>query len=289
MDGVPSPTPERCPSGRRSAPGKRVIGYSPVRGFKSLSLRQLENVSVGSPSQRASQPFCPSNRNVLSSSRYCGTARRKLFQATEKISIIRYYNFESMATIGENIKKYRTKLGITQDDLVRKSDVKHTTLTKIESDFVKKAERSNHCQNRQSGTSASTPDSSPSPNHRSEQFQAASNVLMRHCAYATRMDARDPRSGQPPLGSCSLPLPLPLPLPEPGLAHRPHVIADRDGEDIEHHGGALAGIDAGHEVPARHEITKPSLLRGWLTPVHVERHLALQDAGRATVVMRVNR
>ena len=43
-----------------------------------------------------------------------------------------------MATIGENIKKYRTNLGITQDDLVRKSGVKHTTLTKIEGDFVKK-------------------------------------------------------------------------------------------------------------------------------------------------------
>ena len=35
-----------------------------------------------------------------------------------------------MATIGENIKKVRTKLGLTQDDLVRKSGVKHTTLTK---------------------------------------------------------------------------------------------------------------------------------------------------------------
>ena len=43
-----------------------------------------------------------------------------------------------MATIGENIKKYRTKLGITQDDLVRRSGVKHTTLTKIEGDFVRK-------------------------------------------------------------------------------------------------------------------------------------------------------
>lgn len=43
-----------------------------------------------------------------------------------------------MATIGENIKKYRNKLGITQDDSVRKSGVKHTTLTKIEGDFVKK-------------------------------------------------------------------------------------------------------------------------------------------------------
>ena len=43
-----------------------------------------------------------------------------------------------MATIGENIKKYRNKLGLTQDYLVRKSGVKHTTLTKIESDVVVK-------------------------------------------------------------------------------------------------------------------------------------------------------
>jgi len=41
-----------------------------------------------------------------------------------------------MATIGENIKKARNKLGLTHDDLVRKSGVKHTTLTKIESDVV---------------------------------------------------------------------------------------------------------------------------------------------------------
>ena len=41
-----------------------------------------------------------------------------------------------MATIGENIKKARNKLGLTQDDLVRKSGVKHTTLTKIESNVV---------------------------------------------------------------------------------------------------------------------------------------------------------
>ena len=43
-----------------------------------------------------------------------------------------------MATIGENIKKARNKLGLTQGDLVRKSGVKHTTLTKIESDVVVK-------------------------------------------------------------------------------------------------------------------------------------------------------
>ena len=41
-----------------------------------------------------------------------------------------------MATIGENIKRVRNKLGLTQDDLVRKSRVKHTTLTKIESNVV---------------------------------------------------------------------------------------------------------------------------------------------------------
>jgi transcriptional regulator with XRE-family HTH domain len=43
-----------------------------------------------------------------------------------------------MATIGENIKRVRNKLGLTQDDLVRKSAVKHTTLTKIESNVVTK-------------------------------------------------------------------------------------------------------------------------------------------------------
>ena len=43
-----------------------------------------------------------------------------------------------MATIGENIKKARNKLGLTQDDLVRISGVKHTTLTKIESNVVVK-------------------------------------------------------------------------------------------------------------------------------------------------------
>ena len=43
-----------------------------------------------------------------------------------------------METIGENIKRVRNKLGLTQDDLVRKSGVKHTTLTKIESNVVVK-------------------------------------------------------------------------------------------------------------------------------------------------------
>jgi transcriptional regulator with XRE-family HTH domain len=43
-----------------------------------------------------------------------------------------------MATIGENIKRLRTKLGLSQDDLARKAGLKYSTLAKIEGDFVKK-------------------------------------------------------------------------------------------------------------------------------------------------------
>ena len=43
-----------------------------------------------------------------------------------------------MATIGENIKRLRAKLGLSQDDLARKADLKYSTLAKIEGDFVKK-------------------------------------------------------------------------------------------------------------------------------------------------------
>ena len=39
--------------------------------------------------------------------------------------------------IGENIKKYRTKLGLSQEDFAQKSGVKYTTLTKIESGVIK--------------------------------------------------------------------------------------------------------------------------------------------------------
>jgi len=43
-----------------------------------------------------------------------------------------------MATIGENIKRARNKLGLTQDDLAKKADIKYTTLTKVESGTVNK-------------------------------------------------------------------------------------------------------------------------------------------------------
>jgi len=41
-------------------------------------------------------------------------------------------------TISENIKKMRVKLGLTQDDLAKKVDIKYTTLTKVESGVVNK-------------------------------------------------------------------------------------------------------------------------------------------------------
>lgn len=40
--------------------------------------------------------------------------------------------------IGKNIKKYRNKQGLSQEDFAKKSDVKYTTLTKIESGVIKK-------------------------------------------------------------------------------------------------------------------------------------------------------
>lgn len=40
--------------------------------------------------------------------------------------------------IGENIKKYRTKKGLSQEELAIKSGVKYTTLTKMESNVIKK-------------------------------------------------------------------------------------------------------------------------------------------------------
>ena len=41
-------------------------------------------------------------------------------------------------TISENIKKLRSKLGLTQDDLAKKADIKYTTLMKVESGTVNK-------------------------------------------------------------------------------------------------------------------------------------------------------
>ena len=40
--------------------------------------------------------------------------------------------------IGENIKKFRVKKKMSQEDLSKESGVKYTTLTKIESNVIKK-------------------------------------------------------------------------------------------------------------------------------------------------------
>ena len=40
--------------------------------------------------------------------------------------------------IGKNIKKRRTKLGLSQEDFAQKSGVKYTTLTKMEIGVIKK-------------------------------------------------------------------------------------------------------------------------------------------------------
>ena len=40
--------------------------------------------------------------------------------------------------IGKNLKKYRNKLKLSQEDFAKKSGVKYTTLTKIESSVIKK-------------------------------------------------------------------------------------------------------------------------------------------------------
>lgn len=40
--------------------------------------------------------------------------------------------------IGENVKKYRNKQDLSQENFAKKSGVKYTTLTKIESNVIKK-------------------------------------------------------------------------------------------------------------------------------------------------------
>jgi len=52
-----------------------------------------------------------------------------------------YQNLEGMSRInmiGDNVKKIRKKKGFTQDNLARKADIPYTTLTKLESNVVKK-------------------------------------------------------------------------------------------------------------------------------------------------------
>ncbi len=59
----------------------------------------------------------------------------KVYQITFVLSIYCYMANES--SIGENIKKRRTKIGLSQENFAQKSGVKYTTLTKIESGVIK--------------------------------------------------------------------------------------------------------------------------------------------------------
>ena len=43
-----------------------------------------------------------------------------------------------MATISQNIKRVRTKQGLTQDDLAEKANIKYSTLAKINNGVVTK-------------------------------------------------------------------------------------------------------------------------------------------------------
>jgi transcriptional regulator with XRE-family HTH domain len=64
-----------------------------------------------------------------------------LKEAPTTYTLSYYQIIENMANeinIGENIKKRRTKQGLSQEDFAKKSGVKYTTLTKIESNVIKK-------------------------------------------------------------------------------------------------------------------------------------------------------
>ncbi|GEM_PF-991253 len=47
-------------------------------------------------------------------------------------------NVKRKNLIGDNIKVFRKKKGLTQDCLAKKADIPYTTLTKLESNVVKK-------------------------------------------------------------------------------------------------------------------------------------------------------
>lgn len=47
-------------------------------------------------------------------------------------------NKKEVKTVGDKIRKIRTKLGLTQDQLARQCDIPYTTLTKLESNVITK-------------------------------------------------------------------------------------------------------------------------------------------------------
>jgi len=55
-----------------------------------------------------------------------------------KYAIKIWKGMSRMNMIGDNVKKFRKKKGLTQDNLARKADIPYTTLTELESNVVKK-------------------------------------------------------------------------------------------------------------------------------------------------------
>jgi len=88
----------------------------------SHHFRQLEKEVAGLPSARYWWPILGQKLNFLSL--FCGANRQK--------RDFLFYFPCLILNIGENIKKYRTKQGLSQEDFARKSSVKYITLTKIE-------------------------------------------------------------------------------------------------------------------------------------------------------------
>lgn len=59
-------------------------------------------------------------------------------QRKKQLIFLYYQSLDTMATISQNIKRVRTKQGLTQDDLAKKANIKYSTLTKIEGGVVTK-------------------------------------------------------------------------------------------------------------------------------------------------------
>ncbi len=142
-----------------------------VRIFSNTH-RQLEKEVAASPSARARQPILGTKFNFfvfvfvlprwqkvrmgfsLFSSLDFNLFGIIILKVRFVNTTITYYQIiENMVrenSIGENIKKYRTKQGLSQEDFAKKSGVKYTTLTKIESGVIKKPFRFGNGKNCQS-------------------------------------------------------------------------------------------------------------------------------------------
>jgi DNA-binding XRE family transcriptional regulator len=118
---------ERYRSGHNGPASKAGILSDQERGFESHPLRQLVNVEAGFPLF-----------SLLDFNLFVIIILKVVIVNT---TITYYQIIENMTrenNIGENIKKYRTKQGLSQEYFAKKSGVKYTTLTKIESGVIKK-------------------------------------------------------------------------------------------------------------------------------------------------------